>query len=119
MPASERFVFADGKFHPQDWLPERIDPNGDDGLTYVGYYSARIVGPQIGVHYELHHQDYDEDGDGGTSWIVEFFIPGMRCEILCHTWPDLLELLAKISPIVTAATGNDQGIIGTNGADED
>lgn len=73
------------------------DDQGDE-LAMLGYHRAQVVGDEEGLHYELF-----EHAKQREQWVVMFCTFGSYTTIACETWPDLIDLLAKLSPIVAAA----------------
>jgi hypothetical protein len=55
------------------------------------------------VHSRLFERSLNATGDSKVDWIVAFNTASSGCLIHYETWPDLIELLAKLSPIVHAA----------------
>ena len=101
------FRFAGGVFTPLD-LAARF-PNGSDGATgedrwlkSIGFHRSQAVGDQNGLSYELHECSEER------AWLVLFQTAGKATYILCETWPDLIELLSKLSVIALAGV-IDQG----------
>jgi hypothetical protein len=89
------FVFKKGKFKacaPFPWTGEH-DPTPKDCIC------SEEVGDANGLNYGLY-----EPTDGQLAfWIVEFRTASRTCRITCASWPDLIELLAKLAPIVQAS----------------
>ena len=89
------FVFTDGKMTEPS---SEVVVLSDDG-GFVGYYQSQSVGDPYGIHYTL----YESINGSVDGWVVEFCTVSVIANIVCQTWPDLIDCLAKLSPIVQAA----------------
>ncbi len=89
------FRFTDGRLI-EDHSFTLPDGTVSDELRKAGYLLTQVVGDTDGLSYDLY--EHDEKG-----WLVMFNTASSSCEIVVSDWPDLVELLAKLSPIVLAA----------------
>jgi hypothetical protein len=91
-------TFRAGSFDELDAVPyigEAVE-DFDDRLKAAGFGLSQTVGDASGIHYELwEHTERHE-------WIIVFGTAGYWCPILCQRWADLIELLAKLSPVALA-----------------
>ena len=96
------FVFRGGQFLPCEpvyaGLPDAEPDDLDSLLRRSGFTCSQTVGCEHGLHYELWHSD-----EPSLKWLVVFLTTAYFCQVACDSWPDLIELLAKISPTVLAA----------------
>jgi hypothetical protein len=96
------FVFRGGQFLPCEpvyaGLPDAECADVDSLLRKLDFTHSQTVGCEHGLHYELWHTD-----EPSLKWLVVFSDTSYFCEIVCDSWPDLIELLAKLSPTVLAA----------------
>jgi hypothetical protein len=94
------YTFAGGTYTATGPLPG-FNPeadSADEELTRLGFVRSQTVGDPSGLSYELReHEDVDKGG-----WVVLVQTAGRYCYLLCHTWPDLIELLAKLSTVALA-----------------
>jgi hypothetical protein len=88
-----RLVYEAGKFTPGDPLALGEDIEG--ALAKAGYEPQ-----QVGSEGDLGYTLWEKAPVG--PWVVCFGTSGACCWITCPTWPDLIELLAKLSPIALA-----------------
>jgi hypothetical protein len=96
------FLFKGGTFLPHsfDWPTEVIGSEASevgDELYRMGYTPSQNVGDDSGLSYQLHEKD------DPRSWVVVFQTASSYSVILVETWPDLIDLLGRLSPIVLAA----------------
>jgi hypothetical protein len=70
-----------------------------------GYSLCRRVGQEHDLSYELY---VNHANDGGEDWLVRFEAAGYLCSVRCDGWPDLIELLAKLSTIILAGLIRDE-----------
>jgi hypothetical protein len=99
------FYYADGKFTkpaPDDEIFAGLVEGEDfaDFLKRCGFAPAQTVGDHHGICYEIHERD--------DQFLVSFDTNFRCCHIVVKTWPDLLSLLALLSPIVLSAALTDQ-----------
>jgi hypothetical protein len=85
------FRYANGTYTPAEI---------DEEVLKKKYHLSQNVGEDSGLHYALQESD-----DG---WCVSFSTAGRYCDILCDTWPDLIGILAVLSPIALAALINEE-----------
>lgn len=96
------YIFKDGKF--VSGAEVEFNEDGVADGCYPGFHQSQAVGCTYGLHYVVYEKyDRDEDGPYEGPFIVEFSTSGYWCPILCEGWPNLIELLAKLSPIALAA----------------
>lgn len=96
------FLFEAGQFKPFEVFPPTGKvTNLDDQLRDAGYVECQTFGDTCGTHFDLHERDV---ADTGREWLVVFGTPFSWSLIACRTWPDLFELLAKLSSIALAAS---------------
>lgn len=81
------FVYGDGKFTPRQAEEEE-----------EGWSLSQSVGDADGLHYDLHER---EDA-GSLLWKVDFCTACFFCTVHVKTWPDLIQLLSMLSPVVLA-----------------
>lgn len=91
----DTFTYRNGRFTK---APE-ID-GSDGGLDASGYSASQRVGDDCGLHYMLYAKGDDPHAE---SFVVRFGDAAYYCTILCESWPDLIGLLSKLSPIALAA----------------
>jgi hypothetical protein len=91
------FVQEGGRLAPGD--PLGMGRGGDlaDVLGGLGFEQTQCVGEPAGLNYCLW-----ERRDGG-AWVVVFATAMTWCQVLCRTWPDLIDLLERLSPIALAS----------------
>jgi hypothetical protein len=87
---SSWLVFTDGRFqtHPE---PPCAMPR--DWLADQGYFSSMAAGDAHGLGFKLYEHD------AGGKFVVRCDTPTGCCFIVCSSWPDLLELLSKVSTV--------------------
>ena len=76
-------------------------PGCDDYEVWLrehGFSQVEVVGDPVGIHYELY-----EHVTLPHQWVVLFGTCSSYTTIACESWPDFIDLLGKISPIVAAA----------------
>lgn len=93
------FLFRGGAFAP---VPELVSGDWEQWLADNKFHLSQTVGDEAGLHYRLY--------EGEEAWLVAFGTAGRLCVIRCEAWPDLIELLAKLSPIALAAILDDEQI---------
>ena len=94
------FKFQGGAFKPvaPDQFPSLSeDEMFDDGLGKSGYLKEQVFGDTNGVSFELYSSTLEPG-----KWLVLFQTSGAFCPITCESWPDLITLLALLSPIALA-----------------
>jgi hypothetical protein len=85
------YLFEGGRF-----IPAGVPEFGDD-VPGSPFFRSQEVGDPCGLHYVL----YEHKTAG--EWIVRFCTSSFCTDILVKSWPDLIELLGKLSPIALAA----------------
>ncbi len=98
MALQSSFLFKSGQFLP---IPDP-EYNQEGQGEFVGYHKSQDVGDESGLSYAL----FESRGETPKTypWLVAFFTAGQGCTICCDSWPDLIDVLGKLSPIATAAT---------------
>jgi hypothetical protein len=92
-PRVGKYRFSDGKFDADNSISD--EPESD------GWRTSQHVGDQCGLSYSLFEKQ-DE------PWIVIVNTAAEYCLIACYTWPDLIELLAKLAPIAISGWMNEE-----------
>lgn len=103
--------FSNGKFEPvsePDWytaepLSEKPTHNPSDVYHAAGFDCAQCFGQGYGVGFELWRTNFETSRIRGEQWFIDFSDGRRFIGILCSTWIDLIELLAKLSPVALAA----------------
>ena len=95
------FVFRNGKFIPGDPLNLDSHPDGNTSLEKLGYHLSQEVGCAAGLHYDLWEHE-------NRGWIIHFSTACRFCAVVVEEWPDLIELLGKLSTIALAGVLIDQ-----------
>jgi hypothetical protein len=88
------FHYKAGAYIPDESITN--DPESD------GFSVEQEVGDTNGLHYKLLVSDAHKE-DVPLRWIVSVNTACYGCLIQCDSWPDLIELLAKLSPIALAS----------------
>jgi hypothetical protein len=101
------FTYRDGKFIAGDPLGLNDSDSINKALERHGYSPSQDVGDDAGLCYSL--WEHDERG-----WVVCFDTATGGCTIVVEGWPDLVDLLAKLSVIVLAGTLRDWDDNGKN-----
>ncbi len=99
------WIFQDGKYQRCRQVGHSQPEHPLESIVAAGYKLTQRVGDEYGLHYEVLSCTDDE------RCIVWMNTSCKYCEIIAPTWPDLIQLLAQLSPIITAATIGDQDLI--------
>jgi hypothetical protein len=93
------FKFQSGAFSPRalDQFPSLSEDEMFNGLRKSGYLKEQVFGDTNGVSFELYSSTLEPG-----KWLVLFQTSGAFCPITCESWPDLITLLALLSPIALA-----------------
>jgi hypothetical protein len=89
------FVYEGGRFTPGDPLGLDSAEDYQEALQKQGYLLSQDVGENCSLSYTL----FEHEDDG---WVVLFRTFGRCAWILCRDWPDLIDLLHKLSTIALA-----------------
>jgi hypothetical protein len=95
MAPRNRFVYEGGKFTPG--APLGLGDDDIEAALVRAGYEPQQVGEESQAGYTLW-----EDTSTFGPWVVCFGMTNRCCWITCPTWPDLIELLAKLSTIALA-----------------
>ena len=93
------FKYHDFRYHNGKFEQIECIESDDDG-DFPGFIcSENDVGNDASLYYRI----YESKSLREKKWIVLFMTERSNCVILVEAWPDLIDLLAKLSPIVMAA----------------